>query len=139
MVIVHCAILGNYCLLTSSGDIGEPSLYWYPLTTKTLANPHEPSGRQKVSALSKAQNTKMEKFQPNLEYTSKQLLAPPTNISCFLKNLRIFLPNIVTRVLWSAKRGLTSWLSKVLNYQTPQGLTSTMVNTATSFLDLGLC
>ena len=139
MVTVHYAILGSCYPPFSFCDIGESSLYSFPLTTKTVVKLLEPSGRQKGSVSLKARSTKTEQLQQNPEYTSKQSLAPPTNISCFLRNLNISTPDIVTHGRWSAKQDLMSWLSKDSNCQTPQGLTSTTVNTATSFFDLGLC
>ena len=44
----------------------------------------------------KARNTKKGKFLQNPECTSKQYQAQPTNISCFLKNLKVFTPRIAT-------------------------------------------
>ena len=90
MVIVHYAILGSCYPPMSFGDIGESSLYLFPLTTKTVVKLLEPSGRQKGSVSLKARSTKTEQLQRNPEYTSKQSLAPPTNISCFLRDLNIF-------------------------------------------------
>ena len=139
MVTVHYAILGSCYPPMSFGDNGKSFLYLFPLITKTIVKLLEPSGRQKGSVSLKARSTKTEQLQRNPEYTSKQSLAPPTNISCFLRNLSISSPHIVTHGRWSAKQDLMSWLSKDSNYQTQQGLTSTTVNTATSFFDLGLC